>query len=79
MPDGLRCDLLLTNARYLSPDMMVVSGKAIAVQDGRILDIVDQDACAYQAETVLSGSHLLWMPGLVDGHRRVSNMTAHVS
>ena len=72
MPDGLRCDLLLTNARYLSPDMMVVSGKAIAVQDGRILDIVDQDACAYQAETVLSGSHLLWMPGLVDGHLHTS-------
>lgn len=72
MPDDLRCDLLLTNARYLSPDMTVVSGKAIAVKDGRVLDIVDQDACAYQAETVLSGSHLLWMPGLVDGHLHTS-------
>lgn len=41
MPDDLRCDLLLTNARYLSPDMTVVSGKAIAVKDGRVLDIVD--------------------------------------
>lgn len=72
MPDDLRCDLLLTNARYLSPDMTVISGKAIAVKDGRVLDIVDQDACAYQAETVLSGSHLLWMPGLVDGHLHTS-------
>lgn len=72
MPDNLHCDLLLTNARYLSPDMTVVSGKAIAVKDGRVLDIVDQDACAYQAETVLSGSHLLWMPGLVDGHLHTS-------
>lgn len=72
MPDDLRCDLLLTNARYLSPDMTVVSGKAIAVKDGRVLDIVDQDTSAYQAETVLSGSHLLWMPGLVDGHLHTS-------
>ena len=33
MPDNLHCDLLLTNARYLSPDMTVVSGKAIAVKE----------------------------------------------
>ena len=72
MPDHLRCDLLLTDARYLSPDMTVVSGKTIAVRDGLILDIADQDACPYQAETVLSGSHLLWMPGLVDGHLHTS-------
>ena len=72
MPDDLRCDLLLTNARYLAPDMTVVSGKAIALRDGRILDIVSQDACAYQGDTVLSGSQLLWMPGLVDGHLHTS-------
>ena len=72
MPDNLRCDLLLINARYLAPDMTVVSGKSIAVRDGRILDIVDQDQTAYQAETVLSGSSLLWMPGLVDGHLHTS-------
>ena len=51
MPNDFRCDLLLTGARYLSSDMAVVSGKAIAVKDGKILDIVDQDKCAYQAET----------------------------
>lgn len=72
MPDGLRCDLLLQNTRYLAPDMTVVSGKSIAVRDGRILDITDAAACAYQAETVLSGSHLLWMPGLIDGHLHTS-------
>ena len=72
MPDQLRCDLLLTNARYLAPDMAIVSGKAVAVKDGRILDILDQDACSYQADTVLSGSGLLWMPGLVDGHLHTS-------
>ena len=72
MPDHLHCDLLLTNTRYLAPDMTVVSGKAIAVKDGRILDITDQEGCAYQADTVLSGSRLLWMPGLVDGHLHTS-------
>lgn len=72
MPDNPRCDLLLTNARYLSPDLSVVSGKSIAVRDGRILDIADQDACPYQADTVLDGGSLLWMPGLVDGHLHTS-------
>lgn len=72
MPDQLRCDLLLTNARYLAPDMAIVSGKAVAIKDGRILNILDQDACSYQADTVLSGSGLLWMPGLVDGHLHTS-------
>ena len=72
MSDRLHCDLLLTNAKYLSPDMTVVSGKAIAVKDGRILDILDQDKCACQAGTVLDGGDLLWMPGLVDGHLHTS-------
>ena len=72
MSDRLHCDLLLTNAKYLSPDMTVVSGKAIAVKDGRILDILDQDKCACQAGAVLDGGDLLWMPGLVDGHLHTS-------
>lgn len=72
MPTALHCDLLLTGARYLSPDMTVVSGKSIAVRDGRILDIVEGTQCAYEADTVLSGSHLLWMPGLIDGHLHTS-------
>jgi len=72
MPDSFRCDLLLTDARYLSPDMTVVSGKSIAVKDGRILDVVDRNQCPYEADAVLSGSHLLWMPGLIDGHLHTS-------
>ena len=72
MPDQLRCDLLLTNTRYLAPDMTIVSGKSIALKDGRIWDIVDQNACPYQGDTVLSGPDLLWMPGLVDGHLHTS-------
>lgn len=72
MSSDLRCDLLLTNSRYLAPDMTVVSGKSIAIRDGRILDIVDQDACPYRADTILTGPDLLWMPGLVDGHLHTS-------
>ncbi len=72
MPDKRHCYLLITNARYLAPDMTAVSGKAIAVQDGRVLDIVDQDGCAYWGETTLDGAGLFWMPGLVDGHLHTS-------
>ena len=72
MSDDLRCDLLLTNARYLSPDMDIVSGKAIAVREGRILSITDQDGCPCRADAVLDGKDLLWMPGLVDGHLHTS-------
>lgn len=72
MPADLHCDLLLTNGRYLTPDMTIASGKSIAIRDGRILDIVDRDACPYQADTVLDSPDLLWMPGLVDGHLHTS-------
>lgn len=66
------CDILLTGARYLAPDMTVVSGKSIAISEGRILGIVDAADRTYQADTVLPGEHLLWMPGLVDGHTHTS-------
>ena len=70
--DVIHCDILLTGARYLAPDMTVVSGKTIAISNGRILEITDSAARNYQADTVLSGKHLLWMPGLVDGHIHTS-------
>nr|WP_326215184.1 amidohydrolase family protein [uncultured Oscillibacter sp.] len=66
------CDILLTDTRYLAPDMTVVSGKTIAIGHGRILDIVDAGDRKYQAKTVLRGDHLLWMPGLIDGHLHTS-------
>nr|WP_326185686.1 amidohydrolase family protein [uncultured Oscillibacter sp.] len=69
---AIHCDILLTDVRYLAPDMTVVSGRSIAVSRGRILDIVDAGDRTYQADTVLPGGHLLWMPGLVDGHTHTS-------
>ena len=67
----ISCDLLLTGARYLAPDMTIVSGQNIAISGGKILDIT-ADAGRYRAGTVLPGDHLLWMPGLVDGHIHTS-------
>lgn len=69
---AIHCDILLTDVRYLAPDMTVVSGRSIAVSRGRILDIVDAGDRTYQADTILPGGHLLWMPGLVDGHTHTS-------
>lgn len=66
------CDMLLRNASYLSPDMKIVSGKAIALSEGRILDITDNECCSYQSEQVIDGKGLLWMPGLIDGHLHTS-------
>lgn len=66
------CDILLTDTRYLAPDMTVVSGKTIAIGNGRILEILDAGDRRYQAKTVLRGEHLLWMPGLIDGHLHTS-------
>ncbi|MDO4315820.1 MAG: amidohydrolase family protein [Oscillospiraceae bacterium] len=69
---AIHCDILLSDVRYLAPDMTIVSGKSIAVSGGHILDIVDAGDQTYQAGTVLPGKHLLWMPGLVDGHTHTS-------
>lgn len=68
----ISCDILLTDAKYLAPDMTIVSGKSIAIDHGRILAITDGADRTCQAKTVLSGRHLLWMPGLVDGHIHTS-------
>lgn len=69
---AIRCDILLRDVRYLAPDMTIVPGKSIAISEGRILAITDAGDETYQADTVLSGKHLLWMPGLVDGHTHTS-------
>jgi 5-methylthioadenosine/S-adenosylhomocysteine deaminase len=70
--EPLHCDILLSDTSYLAPDMTIMRGKSIAVQDGRVLDIVDSDTCTYQGDTTLPGSRLLWMPGLTDGHIHTS-------
>lgn len=63
-------DILLKDARYLTPDMEVAWGD-VAIADGRIAEILPAGSGA-AAERTLTGEGLLWMPGLVDGHTHTS-------
>lgn len=63
-------DILLKDARYLTPDMEVARGD-VAIADGRIAAILPAGSGA-AAERTLTGEGLLWMPGLVDGHTHTS-------
>ena len=58
-------DLLLTNAQVVT-DEAVFSG-GVAVQDGKIADVVEGDATIAAREVVDLGGKLL-LPGLVDAH-----------
>ncbi len=70
--DPILCDLLLKDCSYLTPEMTILTHKTIAISEGTILDIVDASDQSYQGRTVLEGEHLLWMPGLIDGHIHTS-------
>ena len=67
----LTCDVLIKNATVLMPDMTIAKGLTIALKDGRIAEVSDQ-LPEYTAETVFDDPHLLWMPGLTDGHLHTS-------
>ncbi|MBT9775409.1 amidohydrolase family protein [Clostridium sp. MCC353] len=64
------CDILLHNTAYLDETMSVAKGKSIAVLDGKILGITDAVSAGsqYEPAEIVDGKHLLWMPGLTDGH-----------
>ena len=72
----LPCDILIKNAAVLMPDMSIAKNQTIAISGSRILEIADTDnsdqTISYQAETVIDDPHLLWMPGLTDGHLHTS-------
>lgn len=72
----LSCDILIKNARILMSDMSIKENQTIVVYGTRILDILDSGAedrnGGYHAETVIDDPHLLWMPGLTDGHLHTS-------
>ncbi|WP_303620335.1 amidohydrolase family protein [Hungatella hathewayi] len=56
--------------------MSIAKNQTIAISGSRILEIADTDnsdqTISYQAETVIDDPHLLWMPGLTDGHLHTS-------
>ena len=72
----LPCDILIKNASVLMPDMSIAKYQTIAISGSRILEIADTDnsdqTISYQAETVIDDPHLLWLPGLTDGHLHTS-------
>lgn len=70
MMQKINCDILLHNTTILDRDICARSGKSIAIAGGRILGIADaaEALSLYEAAEIADGSHLLWMPGLIDGH-----------
>lgn len=65
------CDILIKNARVLKPDMTIASNQFIAVKDSKIVETGDGEG-QYRAKTVIGDGHILWMPGLTDGHVHTS-------
>lgn len=66
----IKCDILINHASCLTEDMEIREEQAIAVKDGRILDVCGQKEAEelYLASDMVDGRDKLWMPGLVDGH-----------
>ena len=64
-----RYDILITDAACLMPDMHIEKDMTVAVKDGIIAAFEGEKK---DAETVLSGKDLLFMPGLTDGHIHTS-------
>ena len=62
-------DILITHADYLAPDMTIKKDRTIAIRDGIIAGF---EGSPEEAETVLPGERLLFMPGLTDGHIHTS-------
>lgn len=72
----LPCDILIKNAAVLMPDRSIAKNQTIAISENRILEIADtklsDQTGGFQADTVIDDPHLLWMPGLTDGHLHTS-------
>lgn len=72
----LPCDILIKNAAVLMPDKSIAKNQTIAISENRILEIADtrltDQTGGFEADTVIDDPHLLWMPGLTDGHLHTS-------
>lgn len=65
-----KIDIFLKNATVLTEDFTIEYDKNIAIHNGKILEITNNDN--YQVEQVIDCTDLLLMPGLVDGHLHTS-------
>lgn len=75
--EAVRADLILTNADIYTVDQDRPSATAIAIKDGRILEVGDDEAiAAYQGEAtqVLDLEGKFVMPGFIEGHGHFSGI-----
>ena len=68
----MKCDILIKHARMLTPDMQVAEDAWIAISGARIEATGTGECPEHEADTVIDDRHLLWMPGLTDGHLHTS-------
>ena len=67
--DKIKCDVLIRDCSLLAEGMLVKNNMAIAIKDGRILDILpEMQADKYEAKNTVKEQDKLWLPGLVDSH-----------
>lgn len=63
-----KVDILIKNTAYLDENFQVKEHVSIAVSNGIIETIYTETPVDIQADEIIDGSGLLWMPGLIDGH-----------
>ena len=67
--ERIKCDLLIRDCTALVEGMLVKEHMAIAIEDGKILDILPEaEADKYEAKEIVKEQDKLWLPGLVDAH-----------
>ncbi|HIC80178.1 MAG TPA: hypothetical protein EYP07_04330, partial [Kiloniellaceae bacterium] len=74
------CDLIIRNGVLLTldPDDRVIEGGALAVVDGRIVAIGDDQCLAdrYQASEILNAHGSIVHPGFIDAHAHVNQYSS---
>ena len=67
--EKIKCDVLIRDCSLLAEGMLVKNNMAIAIKDGRILDILPEaQADKYEAKEIVKEQDKIWLPGLVDSH-----------
>lgn len=61
------CQLLIKDCAIVTPALNIERHKSIIINGPYISDIVDAGDEVHH-ETCIDGTHMLWMPGLIDGH-----------
>ncbi len=74
MGKKILCDILIKDTSYLDEQMKIQDHCAIVIDKGSVRKIISGQSenseveTAYQGKQEINGKHLLWIPGLVDGH-----------